>query len=273
MYLIDNHMHLEYGDLSKDYVLKFVEVAVEKGIDEIGILDHSHRFIEFEPMYEPLKKVEVQKVWLENKKKKFKDHLSELIRLKNEVQELDLPIKVKFGLEVCYTPESKEFIKDVLKNYDFDFLVGAIHSIDGILYDMSFSKELLWEKFDVNHIYKRYYELLLNMIDSKIFDQVAHPDTIKLFNYYPNFDLKDTYLNLAKHIKDNKMKAENNTGCYYRYNHPDMGLSDELLKIFVENDVEIITTSDAHYPEHVGNYIKESQIRIDKLKNEVINNE
>lgn len=269
MYLIDNHMHLEYGDLSLDYVLKFVEEAKRKGINEIGILDHSHRFIEFEEMYEPLKKYEVQKNWLENKKMKFKDHLIDMINLKNEVQKLDLPVKVRFGLEVCYTPEYKEFIKDVLKDYEFDFLVGAIHSIDGILYDMSFSKELLWDKFDVNEIYQRYYELLIDMIDSKIFDQVAHPDTIKLFNYYPSYDLGETYNKLAKHIKEANMKAENNVGCYYRYNHRDLGLSEELLKCFILNDIEIITTSDAHKPEDVGSYIKEAQIRIDKYKKEL----
>lgn len=46
---IDGHMHLENGPLTKEYVLQFVEEAQKKGIDEIQILDHTHRFIEFEP--------------------------------------------------------------------------------------------------------------------------------------------------------------------------------------------------------------------------------
>lgn len=28
--MIDGHMHLEYGDLNKEYVLKFVDAAVKK---------------------------------------------------------------------------------------------------------------------------------------------------------------------------------------------------------------------------------------------------
>lgn len=58
------------------------------------------------------------------------------------------------------------------------------------------------------------------------------------------------------------MKAENNVGCYYRYNHPDMGLSDELLEILKKNHVELITASDAHKPSDVGSYIKEAMQRI-----------
>ena len=53
------------------------------------------------------------------------------------------------------------------------------------------------------------------------------------------------------------MKVENNVGCYYRYHHKDMGLSDEILKVFKDNGCQMITVSDAHYPKDVGNYIKD----------------
>lgn len=59
--MIDGHMHLEYGDLSKEYVLEFVNAAVKKGLKKIQILDHTHRFVEFEPIYEELKEEPLQK--------------------------------------------------------------------------------------------------------------------------------------------------------------------------------------------------------------------
>ena len=46
--MIDGHMHLEYGTLSVEYVLQFVQEAIKKGLNEIQILDHTHRFKEFE---------------------------------------------------------------------------------------------------------------------------------------------------------------------------------------------------------------------------------
>lgn len=263
--MIDGHMHLENGPLTKEYVLEFVEAAHQKGLDEIQILDHTHRFIEFEPIYEELKQYEVQKTWLENKKMKFKDHLDTFVALMEEIKAMDLPVKVSYGLEVCYVPQHEEYIRDVLSKYHFDFIVGAIHSIDGILYDMGFSKELLWNKFDVNHIYKRYYELVFQLVESDLFTQLAHPDTIKLFEIYPTYDLKPTYEKLSQLLNEHHMKAENNVGCYYRYNHPDIGLSDELLEIFKKNHVELITASDAHKPRDVGSYIKEAEKKIKGL--------
>ena len=122
---------------------------------------------------------------------------------------------------------------------------------------MSFSKELLWEKFNTDTIYKRYYELIFDLIESGLFTQLAHPDTIKLFNYSPTYDLKPTYHALAKLLNKYNMKAENNTGCFYRYHHKDMGLSDELLSILKEHHVKMIPASDAHKPCDVGICIKE----------------
>ena len=153
--MIDGHMHLEYGDLTKEYVLEFVNAAVNKGLKKIQILDHTHRFVEFEPIYEELKKEPLQKKWLENKTMKFKDSLDDYDRLIKEMKDIDLPIDVSFGLEVCYVPKYKEYIRNILKNHEYDFIVGAIHSIDGKLYDMNFSKEILWNKYDVDDIYKR----------------------------------------------------------------------------------------------------------------------
>lgn len=250
--MIDGHMHLEFGPLSKEYVMEFIENAKRKGFDAIQILDHTHRFKEFESIYENLKQYPVQKEWLENKEMKFKNSLDEYMRLIQEVKAMDLPIKVTFGLEVCYVPEKETEIRAILSNYKFDFIVGAIHSIDGILYDMKFSKELLWNQFSANHIYQRYYELLFTLIKSDLFTQLAHPDTIKLFQIYPNYDLTSTYYELASLLNKHHMKAENNTGCHYRYNHPDVGLSKQLQQILEAEHVEIITASDAHYPKHVG---------------------
>lgn len=255
--LIDGHIHLENGDLTKEYVLLFVDEAIKKGLDAIQILDHTHRFKEFEVIYEELKDNELQRKWLENKTMKFKDTLPQYITLMESIKEMELPITITYGLEVCYVEKHEQTIREILANYNFDFIVGAIHSIDGILYDMSFSKELLWNKLDVDFIYKRYYEQVVSLIKSNLFTQLAHMDTIKMFNYYPKYDLTDTYNLIAKLLKLYNVKAENNVGCYYRYNHSDLGLSLVLLDILIKANVELITCSDSHNPSDVGSHIKE----------------
>ena len=229
--MIDGHMHLEYGELSREYVLQFVEAAQKKGLTKIQILDHTHRFIEFEPIYAELKEEPLQKKWLENKAMKFKDSLDDYDNLIKEMKAMELPIEVSFGLEVCYVPKHEDYIRSVLEKHHYDFV------------------------YDVNDIYKRYYDLIFSLVKSDLFTQLAHPDTIKMFNYYPTYDLLPTYHQLADLLVEHHVIAENNTGCYYRYNHHDMGLSDELLKIFKDHGVAMITASDTHHPEHVGSNI------------------
>ncbi len=249
--MIDGHIHLENGPLTVEYVLEFVEEARKKGIDTLQILDHTHRFKEFSFLYPAIiagdKK---QEAWLSNK---LKDSMDDYVQLIEDVKKLDLDIEIRFGLEVCYRPDCKDQLREVLSHYSLDFIVGAIHSIDGLLYDMPFSPEILWDKYPTNDIYQRYYALVLDLVESDLFTQLAHPDTIKLFTQYqPTYDLIPTYEELSKALIKHHMKAENNTGCHYRYNHPDVGLSDTLLQVFTKNNVPIITASDAHYPKHVG---------------------
>ncbi|MBQ1347322.1 MAG: ASCH domain-containing protein, partial [Erysipelotrichaceae bacterium] len=179
LYLTDGHMHLEYGLLNEDYVMRFVQEAAAKGLDEIDILDHSHRFKEFEGCYEHLKIYEKQKDWLA-KPTKFCNTLKDYYGLIETMCKKDLPVRVRFGLEVCYTSDTKDLLKEILSDVHLDFLTGAVHSVDHILYDMSFSKELLWDVWPSEKIYRRYYEEVLSLIGSGLFDRLAHPDQIKM---------------------------------------------------------------------------------------------
>ncbi|NLC96349.1 MAG: histidinol phosphate phosphatase [Erysipelotrichaceae bacterium] len=251
--MIDGHIHLENGPLSLDYLNLFIDEAIKNNLSEIQILDHTHRFKEFTSIYEKVKNSsELQEKWL---KTKIKDSLVDYLELIELAKQQNYPIKVKFGLEVCYTSENEELIKDILKDYKFDFLVGAVHSVFGYLYDMEkFSKELLWDKYDVNTIYKEYYSEIIKLMESKIFTQVAHPDTIKLFNIYPTYDLNETYNKIADLAIKNDIFVENNFGCYYRYNHKDPGLSNEFKKILLDKGVKIMLASDAHNPIDVGKH-------------------
>ena len=49
--MTDVHIHIERGPYTKEWIDKFVEQAVRMGLDEIYLLEHSHRFVEFTPMY------------------------------------------------------------------------------------------------------------------------------------------------------------------------------------------------------------------------------
>ena len=251
--MIDGHVHLENGPLTKEYVYEFINEAINKGIDELQILDHTHRFKEFAPLYEKLRFIKPQEEWLSHD---LRDSIYDYIKLIEEMKKEKLPIKVSFGLEVCYQIEEEDLIKKLLSVYSWDFIVGSVHAVYYIAYDSSWSLDELWHKYDKNDIYREYFKIMFKLVESNIFTQLAHPDTIKMFNIYPDYDLTETYNDLAKLCNKHNIKVENNVGCYYRYHHQDKGLADDVLKIFKDNHCKMITVSDAHYPKDVGNYIK-----------------
>ena len=260
LYLCDGHMHLEYGPLNEEYAMRFIEEGISKGLHEVDILDHSHRFKEFEGCYEHLKIYDLQAEWLKQKTK-FCNTLDDYKALIETIRKKDLPIKVRFGLEVCYTSNTENLLRDILKDVQLDFVTGAVHSIDSILYDMSFSKELLWDQRSIDDIYRRYYEEVLSLVRSGLFDRLAHPDQIKLFGHEASYDLEPTYQKIAAALSEQGMYSENNTGIHYRYGHKDIGISENMLKVFKENKVKLVCASDAHKPEHVGTDIKIATLR------------
>ena len=140
--MIDAHVHLDNGPLTLEYLLEFIEVAKKENINEIHILNHTHRFKEFALLYEDCKRNEEQIDWFTNRD--LKDSIEDYLKLIKKVRSMDLPVKVLFGLEVCYFKDREDLLKELLSKYDFDFLIGSVHFINDIAYDCKWSiKELL----------------------------------------------------------------------------------------------------------------------------------
>lgn len=59
--LVDGHMHLENGPLTKEYVMEFINEAYKQGFDRIQILDRTHRFKNLKLFIKVLKKQVIDK--------------------------------------------------------------------------------------------------------------------------------------------------------------------------------------------------------------------
>ena len=256
----DVHVHFLHGaacGYSWEFFDGYVKKAVEMGLDEIYLLEHTHHFLEFERVYTPcIEYNSAQRAWLTSDLRgTIEDYLKFIEAVKPELG--NLPVKVKFGLEVCYIPETVNLLRGILQKYEFDFLTGGVHSIDGWVFDDAGQKDL-WKTVNVNDAYRRYYEILAELCESGMFTGLAHPDSIKCFGYYPTCDLSDSYQKLADALNKNNMYTENNGGLKLRYN-PDLelGLNPQLLAVLKQNKVRINTASDAHKLSDVGAYISE----------------
>lgn len=254
----DVYVHFLHGNpigYNIDFFEGFIKVAQNAGLSEIYLLEHTHQFTEFEKVYEPIKSYnEFQHNWITER---MNESIEDYINFIKTVKEKKYPVKVKFGLEVCYIPETADILADVLKKYNFDFLTGSVHWIDGWGFDHKGQKET-WESKNTEEIYKRYYEIMFQLCESNLFTGLAHPDSIKCFGYKPNIDLSDYYNKLALLLNKHNMYAENSGGLKLNYS-PDneLGLNAQLMSILKMNNVRIETASDAHNQKDVGANIRE----------------
>lgn len=259
---IDCHIHLERGRYTVEWVNEFVNMAMDRGIDEIRLLEHSFRFREFVPMYQSaFDYSSYQENWFRQKNAgslPIKDYTALIECARQTV----FPIKILFGLEICYFEGYESLIRDMLNGYSFDFSVGSVHWIDGFGFDQG--KEF-WESADVDRVYTRYYEIMQQLIESRLFSGVAHPDSIKVFGHKPSYDLTGTYEKLAGLLLERDMYAEQSGGLNLNYYKDcELGMNPAMLRIFREKGVRILTASDAHCPEDVGANITELQDLLDR---------
>ena len=93
---VDGHVHLEKGPYSVEWVNEFIKYALDRNIEEIYFLEHTHLFQECQSLYTEMAEYNAyQGSWFEKKKKET------------------FPVKLKFGLEVCYSPEHEKDIEKI----------------------------------------------------------------------------------------------------------------------------------------------------------------
>jgi len=252
--MIDGHIHIERGAYTLDWIREFVQRAVEMQLDEIRLLEHCYRFEEFVPMYGSVCAYsDYVNAWFHRQAGvlKLADYLELIRRVRNE----QFPVRIKFGLEICYFKAFEDFTAELTRDKGFDFLLGSVHFVDDFAFD---HKAEHWNGMDVDRIYRRYFEDSVSLAKSGIYDGIGHPDTIGLFGHKPSYPLTESYERLAKALAESNMYADQNSGAARRC--PDtapLGMNEELVGVLKKHNVRIITSSDAHCPQDFGYKIRE----------------
>ena len=254
---IDYHMHFEYGDYNENWVKGFFDAAERRGLDEIGITEHSHTFPEFKQLYYDDLILDdsfvgtFQQKWL--KKNKFKHTLEDYF---NFMAKLKANHNVKTGIEVCNF-QDQSAVKKILDAYNFDYIIGSVHFLHGWAYDSSEIKSE-WDNHDLRDIYEWYAQEVEKLASAKLYDLLGHPFNIRLFKNIPDFDVSEYLERVAKALKAADMAIDVNTGTRYRYPIEEISPYPEFMKVAAEYELPIIISSDAHKPEDCGNFCDEA---------------
>ncbi len=253
----DYHMHFEYGDYKIDWVKGFFEAAGKRGLDEIGISEHTHTFPEFEKLYyddlilDDSPVGQFQKVWL--KTNKFKHTLKDYFNFMGELKKI---FKVKIGIEVCNF-QDQDAVKKILLPYDFDYIIGSVHFISGWGFDAEKIKDEFLRR-DLREIYDSYAGEVEKLAAAGIYDILGHPFNLRLFKNFPDFDVTPYLERVAVALKKSDMIIDVNTGTMYRYPVGEISPYADFMKIAAAHKIPITINSDAHKPEDCGKFHDEA---------------
>jgi histidinol-phosphatase (PHP family) len=229
--LVDYHLHLRAGgeteeiDHTVQAVERYVERALERGVDQIGITEHVYYFRETRDFWA-----------LSYQLDRCNEDLGPYCDAVLEAKRRGLPVKL--GLEVDWVPERADELAAVLEPFPWDYLIGSVHWIDGLAVDQ---RPGLWAGRSVEDVWTLYARELEAAARSGHFDVLAHPDLVKIFGDRVEWDWQpviDALDGVALEVSTSGLHKP--VGELY----PDVAL--------LRGASRITLASDAHVAENVG---------------------
>jgi histidinol-phosphatase (PHP family) len=229
--LVDLHVHaLAHGEYEANqaWLNAFIDKACRMGIVEMGFSEHDEFMAGFNLDIFQKVKVERQK-----------------------------DISLRLGLEIDYLPGIENDLKQKISRKDYDYWVGSVHYIDGWAFDHPDFRQG-FEKRDIDDIYIRYAQILLQMVSSQLFDIVGHIDLVKIWGHRPQRRKTVEYFSaVLQEIKRTGMVVEINSAGL-RKPVGEIYPSDDLLAQLYAMNIPITLGSDAHHPQQMGEGLDEA---------------
>lgn len=211
----DSHVHTEFSNDCSVKIEQQIEKAIELGLKFISITDHC----------------EMDYLSSEKENDYILDTNTYVQKINMLKEKYRKQINVLCGVEIGLRPYLKERISNYVNSYNFDFIIGSSHAVNGI--DIGFNFDEFFKGKNEKQAYREYFEYTL--------------ENVKTFDNY-----KDLFAEILKIIIKNGKGTEVNTAGLRKnlgYPHPHK----DILKMYKDLGGEIITIgSDAHLPEHIG---------------------
>jgi histidinol-phosphatase (PHP family) len=242
--LTDYHVHLrpdEPDTPPSEYFTqanfeRYRVVAEERGIAELGVAEHIHRFTAALDVWEH----PFWRQWAHDDL----DRYCEFVR-----EETDL----KLGIEADFVPGREDRMASLLDAREWDFVVGSVH----FLRDASLDTEVysVWGTGESpERVWRRYFETIAASALSGLYDIIAHPDLVKVWGDgapRPDKDLRFFYEPAVEAFADAGVAVEVSTAGL-RKPVGEIYPARPYLEMVVDAGCPIALSSDAHKPDQLG---------------------
>ena len=241
--MFDYHMHTTVSFDAKDDARAMLAAAEAKGLKEICFTDH----IDYTPAMDMVFDTAVYKA-------AYDDLRSDKLLIRR-------------GMEFGLTPDNQAQLKEDLKRYDFDFVIGSVHLVDGL----DVYLEPYWEGKTQQEAIERFLEQTLRCVQvHEDYDVLGHLTFISKARGNPRQELipyeshRELFEEILKELVRHDKGLEVNTSGVDRCGGylPTM----DFARRYHELGGRIVTVgSDAHDCSRVGQYANEAVAELKEI--------
>jgi histidinol-phosphatase (PHP family) len=243
--LTDYHVHLrpdEQGTPAAEHFTpanaqRYREAASERGIHELGVSEHLHRFAQALEVW-------THPFW----RQQATDDLDDYCAFVREQTDLRL------GIEADFVPGREDRMQNLLEAREWDYVIGSVHFLRDEAVDMRGGQWDIWRSADPDAIWRRYFETLGEAARSGLFDVLAHPDLVKVWGDgapRPRADPRRYYELAIDAIADSDVAIEVSTAGL-RKPVGEIYPARAFLELCLEAGRPVALSSDAHLPGELG---------------------
>jgi histidinol-phosphatase (PHP family) len=226
--MIDTDFH---SHVARSSARQMAQAARDKGLRILGMSEHIFQMTEARPTLQHLPD--------EGPLLSFEAY-SDAVRAAAQ----EVSIETRLGLEVDFIPGLNEQIQAFLPGHDWDFLIGSVHEVDGII----IKDDGVSDRKKAEARWLRYFELLREAATCGTFSLVSHPVRMRIENAFlpPTFD--EELEHLAAEAARCDVALEINGYDVLRYTN----LVRRLARACALHHTPVSVGSDAHYPARVA---------------------
>ena len=221
--MIDYHLHvIAHGDrpMSVENIMKYCEVAHERGIVQMGITEHD----------------------------RYLDDID--LAAFQEAREMSQDVELRLGIEIDFVPGAEERMDSDTSALPFDYVIGSVHRVDEEEVDRA-SDQAIYERYETHDLYEAYYANVRKAVLSGRFEVLGHPDLIKIFRRFPDRDITPILEETADAVAESGIVVDVNAAGL-RKPVGEIYPARNFLEMFYRRGVPIILSSDAHAPDQVA---------------------
>ncbi len=244
----DYHVHSTYSD--GRFLFQMVRAAAEADLEGVGIADHCS--------VSDREEIQEQKHLLGfNLDQTYERRREAIERLREETD-----IAIYDGVEMDYHPEEEGQIRAFLEEAGFQYAIGSVHYLEGV----NVHVEQYFEQqsdADCEVLVEQYFEHLVALIESELFDIAAHIDLVERNPALRGYATDAHYRRVAEAFTNSRTIPELNAGRAlgeYGEFHP----SPEFLDVLAEYEVPVTVGTDSHKPGEVGERVRHLERYLDR---------